>query len=75
MDKGYVFDTNDFPKIAIHLLVEVMGYLQASTDAFLGKFSGEEAERIIKRIDEILPEKKEKVLQALYTRLGSTPSV
>jgi len=69
----YIFDNADFPRVAVHLLVEVMGYLQASTDAFLDRFSDEEGDKIINRINEILPDKKEKVLQALYAALGKTP--
>lgn len=73
---GYNFNVQDYPFISVHLLIEVLAYQHALTDALMDELKDEvKAKRIVERIKELMPEKKESILEQVYASFGQTPEV
>ncbi|MDP4252031.1 MAG: hypothetical protein Q8918_18170 [Bacteroidota bacterium] len=73
---SYSFDERDYPRITVQLLVEVIAYQHALTDAVLGEINDEaKADRIVNRINDLMLDKKETILEQLYASFGKTPEV
>jgi len=71
----YNFNAEDFPRMSVQLLVEVLAFQQSILNAVLEEFADAKQDKILARINQILPDNKERVLEALYSGFGKTPDL
>jgi hypothetical protein len=77
MDDSYNFNSQDFPKITLQLLIELFAYQSAATQIIIEKLnlSKEDKDDIFKFINAEMPKKKETILKTLYESFGKTPDI
>ncbi len=72
----YPFKAEEFPSIALELLVESLAYAQASNAVLIDELYGtEKAEHLKSEISALTLELKNGILSRLYKERGSTPKL
>jgi len=77
MNDEYEFNPLDFPKISIHLMIEILAFQQAAFAVTVErmKMSEEEKDEITNQINNLVPTIKERITEAAYATFGKTPTI